>query len=98
MKRQRQEKALIDLRNTISFEINAEVWNFFKQALPVQNDDRYWNEILIKGEQITKKYEDTAQATFARDQVFAIIGELERIRKAGSFDSLKRSGTEKTKV
>lgn len=88
---------MIDLRNSIYFTISTEVWNFFKQALPVRNDDRYWNEILIKGEQITKKYEDTAQAIFARDQIFAVIGELERIRKAGSFDSL-RPGTEKTKV
>lgn len=88
---------MIDLRNSIYFTISTEVWNFFKQALPVRNDDRYWNEILIKGEQITKKYEDTAQATFARDQIFAVVNELERIRKAGSFDSL-RSETEKTKV
>ena len=89
---------MIDLRNSIYFEINATVWNFFKEALPVRDDDHYWNEILKKGEEITKKYEDTQQAQFARDQVFAIINELERIRKAGSFDSLKRSGTEKTKV
>lgn len=84
---------MIDLRNSIYFTISTETWNFFKQALPVQNDDRYWNEILIKGEQITKKYEDTAQATFAKDQVFTIVNELERIKRAGSFDSLKRSGT-----
>lgn len=88
---------MIDLRNSIYFQINAEVWNFFRQALPVKDDDRYWNEILKKGEEITKKYEDTQQAQFAKDQVFAIIGELERVRRAGSFDSL-RPGTEKTKV
>lgn len=88
---------MIDLRNTIYFEINAEVWNFFKQALPIQNSDQYWASILTRGEEIVKKYEDTAQATFARDQIFAVVNELERIRKAGSFDSL-RSETEKTKV
>lgn len=97
MKRQRQEKALIDLRNTIYFEINAETWNFFKSSLPVQDNDSYWASILTRGEEIVKKYEDTQQAQFARDQVFAIIGELERVRKAGSFDSLQ-SGTGKTKV
>lgn len=88
---------MIDLRNSIYFEINAAVWNFFKQALPIQNSDQYWASVLEEGERISKKYEDTAQATFAKDQVFAIINELERIRRAGSFDSL-RSGTEKTKV
>lgn len=88
---------MIDLRNSIYFQINAEVWNFFRQALPVKDDDRYWNEILKKGEEITKKYEDTQQAQFARDQIFAVVNESERVRKAGSFDSLQ-SGTGKTKV
>ena len=85
---------MIDLRNSIYFTISTEVWNFFKQSLPVQDSDHYWNEILIKGEELVKKYEGTAQATFAKDQIFTIINELERIKKAGSFDSL-RPGTEK---
>lgn len=93
-----RERKLIDLRNSIYFTISTEVWNFFKQALPAQSDDQYWASVLAEGERIAKKYEDTAQATFARDQVFAIINELERIKRAGSFDSLKRSETEKTKV
>ena len=88
---------MIDLRNTIYFEINAEVWNFFKQALPAQSDDQYWASVLAEGERIAKKYKDTAQATFARDQIFAVVNELERVRKAGSFDSLQ-SETGKTKV
>lgn len=85
---------MIDLRNSIYFTISTEVWNFFKQALPAQSDDQYWASVLAEGERIAKKYEGTAQATFARDQVFAIINELERIKRAGSFDSL-RSETEK---
>lgn len=88
---------MIDLRNTIYFEINAEVWNFFKRSLPIQNSDQYWASILTRGEEIVKKYEDTAQATFAKDQVFAVVSELERIKKAGGFDSLQ-SGTGKTKI
>lgn len=85
---------MIDLRNSIYFTINAAAWNFFKESLPVQDDDRYWKEVLREGEKIVEKYENTQQSQFARDQVFAVISELERIRKAGSFDSL-RSGTEK---
>lgn len=88
---------MIDLRNTIYFEINAETWNFFKSSLPVQDNDRYRASILTRGEEIVKKYEDTAQATFAKDQVFAVVSELERIKKAGGFDSLQ-SGTGKTKI
>lgn len=85
---------MIDLRNTIYFQVNAEVWNFFKEALPVRDDDHYWNEILIEGEKLAKKYENTQQSQFAKDQIFTVIGELERIRKAGSFDSFKLSETE----
>lgn len=69
---------MIDLRNSIYF----------------QNNDRYWGEILTEGEKVVKKYENTQQSQFAKDQVFAVINELERIRRAGSFDSLKRSETE----
>lgn len=97
MKRQRQEKALIDLHNTIYFRISVETWNFFKRSLPVKSDDQYWASILAEGARISKEYEDTAQSEFARDQIFAVVNELERVRRAGSFDSL-RSGTEKTKV
>lgn len=85
---------MIDLRSSIYFQISAETWQFFKSSLPVQDNDRYWASILTRGEEIVKKYEDTAQATFAKDQVFTIINELERIKRAGSFDSL-RPGTEK---
>lgn len=88
---------MIDLRNTIYFEINAETWNFFKQALPIQNSDEYWASILAEGERIVEKYKNTQQSQFAKDQVFTIINELEHIKKAGGFDSL-RSETEKTKV
>jgi hypothetical protein len=88
---------LVDLRKSIYFRINAETWNFFKQALPIQNSDEYWASVLEEGERLARKYEGTAQSEFARDQIFAVVNELERIRKAGSFDSL-RPGTEKTKV
>lgn len=85
---------MIDLRSSIYFQISAETWQFFKTSMPVKDNDSYWASILAEGERIAKKYEGTAQATFARDQVFTIINELERIKRAGSFDSL-RPGTEK---
>lgn len=67
----------------------------FKSSLPAQNSDQYWASVLAEGERLARKYEGTAQSEFARDQIFAVVNELERIRKAGSFDSLKRPGTEK---
>lgn len=86
---------MIDLRGSIYFQINAEAWNFFKSSLPAQNSDQYWASVLAEGERLARKYEGTAQSEFARDQIFAVVNELQRIRKAGSFDSLKRPGTEK---
>lgn len=81
---------MIGLRNSIYFQINAETWQFFKQALPVQGNDRYWASILAEGEKITKKYKDTPQAIFAKDQVFSVVNELDRIRKAGSLESFRK--------
>ena len=85
---------MIDLRHSAYFRINAEVWQFFKSSLPVQDNDHYWSKVLTAGEEVVKRYENTAQAEFAKEQTFAVINELERIKKAGSFDSL-RPGTGK---
>lgn len=85
---------MIDLRNSPYFRINAEAWQFFKASLPVQSNDNYWDKVLTDGEAIIKKYAKTPQAEFAKDQVFSVVNELDRIRKAGNFNSLKRSGTE----
>ena len=85
---------MIDLRSSIYFQISAETWQFFKTAMPVKDNDSYWASILAGGERIVEKYKNTQQSQFAKDQVFTIINELERIRRAGSFDSL-RPGTEK---
>ena len=88
---------MMDLKGTPYWEIYGEVFQFFKQALPVQNNDHYWGDVLAAGEAIVKRYENTAQAAFAEDQVFSIVNELERLKKVGSFDSL-RPGAEKTKI
>lgn len=81
---------MIDLRNSAYFQISSETWSFFKSSLPVQSNDRYWASILAEGEKITKKYEGTPQAEFAKDQVFSVINELDRIRKAGSLESFRK--------
>lgn len=69
---------MIDLRGSIYFQINAEAWNFFKSSLPAQNSDQYWASVLAEGERLARKYEGTAQSEFARDQIFAVVNDLER--------------------
>ena len=80
---------MIDLRNSVYFQISSETWSFFKSSLPVQSNNHYWDKVLADGEAITKKYAKTPQAEFAKDQVFSVINELDRVRRAGSFASLK---------
>lgn len=75
---------MMDLKGTPYWEIYGEVFQFFKKALPVQNNDHYWDEVLAQGDAITKKYAGTAYYQFAFNQVSAIISELE------SFSDKKR--------
>lgn len=69
---------MMDLKGTPYWEIYGEVFQFFKQALPVQNNDHYWGDVLAKGDAITKKYAGTAYYQFALDQVAAVVNELSR--------------------
>lgn len=70
---------MMDLKGTPYWEIYGEVFQFFKKALPVQNNDHYWAEVLAQGDAITKKYVGTAYYKFALNQVSAIISELQRL-------------------
>lgn len=69
---------MMDLKGTPYWEIYGEVFQFFKKALPVQNNDHYWDEVLAQGDAITKKYAGTAYYQFALDQVAAVVNELSR--------------------
>lgn len=81
---------MIDLRNSPYFRISSETWAFFKTSLPVQSNDYYWDKVLTDAETIINKYAGTPQAEFAKDQVFSVVNELDRIRKAGDFASLSK--------
>lgn len=72
----------MDLKGTIYWTIYAEVFQFFKKALPVQCDQAYWDSILKEGNAITQQYINTPVYEFAMAQVSAIISELERLSTA----------------
>lgn len=78
---------MTDLKNSAYWKIYAEAWEFFKEALPVKSDSSYWDSRLAEGEKIAEKYSGTPQEAFAKDQVFAVINELDRIKTAGTFAS-----------
>ena len=46
----------MDLKGTIYWTIYAEVFQFFKKALPVQCDQAYWDSILKEGNAITQQH------------------------------------------
>ena len=77
---------MMDLGNTDYFQICKKTWNFFKGNLPVQKDQRYWNEVMYKGEQITNSYKDTQYYTFVVEQVTSYINELDRLSKTHVLD------------
>lgn len=69
----------MDLKGTPYWNIYGEVFQFFKNALPVHCDQSYWDYILKKGDLITQKYMNTPYYDFAIAQIAAVIGELERL-------------------
>lgn len=71
----------MDLKGTAYWEIYGEVFQFFKAVLPVRHDQGYWDEVLQRGDSISRKYVSTPYYDFAFAQVAAVIGELERLAK-----------------
>lgn len=73
------------------FEINRDVWNFFKNSRPVENTDTYWSKLLNDADEICKKYEKTSECEYCRALLLATINEIDRHSKCGSFASLQKS-------
>lgn len=62
-------------------EIYSDVWRLFKASLPVKNTDEYWDDLINKSSCLTVKYNDEPYAEFAKEQVIAVVNELERIAR-----------------
>lgn len=69
----------MDFKETIEFQIFADVWNFFKRYYQVQDDDIYWDKAIEESNEIAVKYGNNK---FANDLLIAVIKEMERKLKA----------------
>lgn len=80
---------MMDLKNTNYWKICGDAFNFLKQSLPVQDKDEYWDQVIHEADVIFKKYENTDEKDFAKDQVLSVVNELDHIyqrkRKRGEL-------------
>lgn len=72
---------MMDLKGTNYWKICGDCFNFLKQSLPVQEADEYWDHVVHEADVIFRKYENTDEKDFAKDQVLSVITELEHIYK-----------------
>jgi hypothetical protein len=66
------------MKSTPYYTIFTDIYNLMKNAYPARAEDEYWKNLLIEGNSIYKKYEDTAQGGFVKSLVVAVLNELER--------------------
>ena len=83
---------MADLKGSEYFHICGEAWQFFKSCLPVQKSQCYWDRVISEGNALAKRYEGTQFYDFATAQVTSYINEIDRLSKAGSFQSLSSKG------
>lgn len=69
----------MDLKKTPYWNIYADIFNYFKQSMPVQNTDEYWDKVEEGGEALSAKYTGTEQSEFVVCEIINIQKELTRI-------------------
>ena len=72
---------MMDLKGSTYWNICGDVFNFLKRSLPVLDTDEYWDRIVGEADQLFRKYEETDQKDFAKDQILSVINEMETISK-----------------
>lgn len=71
------------MKNTPYWNIYADVFTFFKNSMPVREDDQYWQQVVDSADDVYKKYKGTKEEEFAISEIMSVINELERIYKRG---------------
>ena len=65
-------------KDSIYWQIYADIWNFHKAYFNVQDDDGYWDEVIQKASEVYKKYEGKPEFEFAKQLALSVVDELER--------------------
>ncbi len=69
----------MDIKKTPYWNIYADVFNYFKASMPVQNSDEYWDRVCDEGDKLYEKYKETKEGSFVADQIVDIQKELQRL-------------------
>lgn len=67
------------LKKTPYWNIYADLFNYFKAFMPVQNSEEYWDKAIEEGEKLYQKYQDTKEKKFVCDELISIQKELQRM-------------------
>lgn len=81
---------MTDLKNSPYWTICGQCWQMLKASLPARNDQSYWDEVITRGESITRAYIGTPFYDFAVSQASSVIDELDRLAKAGKLESFQK--------
>lgn len=81
---------MINLKDSAYWEIYSQCWQMFRASLPVRNDQSYWDEVVTKGESITRAYIGTPFYDFAAAQATAVLDELDRLARSGKLESFRK--------
>lgn len=87
--KKRGDKVLMNLKKSEYFKICGSAWNFFKESLPTRKDQTYWDDVIRRGEAITRVYKNTQYYEFATAQVMSYINELEAITHRMSTEKVE---------
>ena len=73
------KEIIMDLKKTPYWNIYADIFNYFKAFIPVQQTEEYWDEVVSEGEKLFQKYQHTKQEEFVCDEIISIQKELQRL-------------------
>ena len=69
----------MNLKKTPYWNIYADLFNYLKAFMPVQNSEEYWDKVIEEGEKLYQKYQDTKEEKFVCDELISIQKELQRM-------------------
>lgn len=69
----------MSLKNSVYWQIFGDVWIYFKQFYPPQNNDKYWDKAVAEIENLIIKYKGSESEKLMQDLLLAVLTELERL-------------------
>lgn len=71
----------MDLKSSVYWQVFGDVWQYFKQFYPPQNNDEYWDKAIAEIENLIKKYQGGEGEKLAQDLILSVLTELGRLNR-----------------